>query len=207
VERTPSSVRVGLTVHPRPGYPFTIELEIEYSLGSSGLRVRTIARNGGNRPLPFGAGQHPYLSVGTLRVDDATLQLSADCRLEMDAERFVPTGLLRATAGTQFDFRVARPIGNLVLDDCFSNLARDVDGRARVSLTDPATGRAATLWMARDYRYVQVFTGDTLTVGKQRRGLAIEPMTCPANAFRTGLDLIVLQPKDAIALEWGITTT
>lgn len=69
------------------------------------------------------------------------------------------------------------------------------------------SGRSATLWMSRDYRYVQVFSGDTLSPDRQRRGLAIEPMTCPPNAFRTGTDLIILHPGESISLEWGITTT
>ena len=30
-------------------------------------------------------------------------------------------------------------------------------------------------------------------------------MTCPPNAFRSGVDLIVLQPSEDIRLEWGIT--
>jgi hypothetical protein len=34
------------------------------------------------------------------------------------------------------------------------------------------------------YPFVMVFTGDLAEVG--RRGLAIEPMTCAPNAFRTG---------------------
>jgi aldose 1-epimerase len=58
--------------------------------------------------------------------------------------------------------------------------------------------------MSGDYRYLQVFTGDTLRPERQRRGLAIEPMTSPPNAFRTGTDLVVLQPGQTIALEWGI---
>lgn len=60
--------------------------------------------------------------------------------------------------------------------------------------------------MSRDYRYVQVFSGDTLGPDKRRRGLAVEPMTCPPNAFRTGVDLMVLRPGEDIRLEWGITT-
>ena len=39
------------------------------------------------------------------------------------------------------------------------------------------------------------YTGDTLDpVDRRRRGIAIEPMTCPPNALRTGTDLIRLDP-------------
>jgi aldose 1-epimerase len=206
LQHATSSVRLGLTIYPRPGYPFLIVLEIAYSLDDGGLKVQTSARNGGDRPLPFGAGQHPYLSVGTLLVDDACLQLVADSHLEMERERQVPSGVLLSTEGTALDFRAPRAIGAQVLDECFADLARDEYGNAQVRLSDPASGRSATLWMSRDYRYVQVFSGDTLGPEKRRRGLAVEPMTCPPNAFRTGVDLIILQPDEDVHLEWGITT-
>ncbi len=207
VEHTADRVRLGLTIHPRPGYPFTLELALEYVLTASGLLVRTTARNAGDSALPLGAGQHPYLSVGTSRVDDVTLQVPASRRLEMDPERLVPTGVLLATAVTSLDFRVPRVIGDSVLDDCFTDLQRDDTGRAHVTLSDAASGRSATLWMGSRYRYAQVFTGDTLAPDRRRRGLAIEPMTCPPNAFRTGNDLIVLRPDESITLEWGIIST
>jgi aldose 1-epimerase len=171
------------------------------------LVVRTIARNSGHRPLPFGAGQHPYLSVGTPKIDGAALQLAAGCHLAMDVERLVPTGKLMPTGGMPFDFRVPIVIGDRVLDDCFSELMRGSDGKARATLSDPASGRAVTLWMSSEYRYIQVFTGDTLEPHKRRRGLAVEPMTCPPNAFKTGQDLIVLRPGESVALGWGITPT
>jgi aldose 1-epimerase len=206
LEHTTSCVRLGLTLYPRPGYPFILVLEIVYSLDAEGLKVQTTARNGGDRPLPFGAGQHPYLSVGTPHVDDASLQLVAGSRLEMDPERQVPSGSLLKTTGTAVDFRTPRRIGSQVLDECFTDLARDAQGTASVTLSDRTSGRSATLWMSRRYRYVQIFSGDTLAPDKRRRGLAIEPMTCPPNAFRTGVDLIVLRPGGDIHLEWGITT-
>jgi galactose mutarotase-like enzyme len=200
-------VRLGLSVYPRSGYPFLLDLEIAYSLRSDGLHVRTSARNAGDGPPPFAAGQHPYLTVGTPFVDEANLQIPAKQHLEMDSERLVPTGVSHATAGTSLDFLKPRAIGGCTLDDCFTNLERDETGRAYVTLSDPSTGNSATLWMSREYRYVQVFTGDTLRTERKRRGLAIEPMTSPPNAFRTGTDLIELQPEQTIALEWGITTT
>jgi aldose 1-epimerase len=136
-----------------------LELEIAYSLQPDGLHVRTTACTGGDRPLPFAAGQHPYLTVGTPGVDEATLQLPARQHLEMDPERLVPTGVLDATAGTVLDFRAPRAIGDRVPDDCFTDLERDETGKACVTLSDPSTGNSATLWMSSEYRYVQVLPG------------------------------------------------
>jgi aldose 1-epimerase len=48
-----------------------------------------------------------------------------------------------------------------------------------------------------------LFTGDPLP-DVDRRSLAVEPMTCPPNAFRTGEALIRLEPGDSTTGAWGI---
>jgi aldose 1-epimerase len=63
------------------------------------------------------------------------------------------------------------------------------------------------VWLDEHYKYLQLFSGDTLAPERRRRGLAIEPMTCPPNAFRSGMDVIVLQPDETVELEWGIELT
>ena len=50
---------------------------------------------------------------------------------------------------------------------------------------------------------MQLFTGDPLP-DVARRSLAVEPMTCPPNAFRTGEDLIRLEPGASVTSAWGI---
>ena len=199
------TARVEHTIHPRPGYPFTLQLSIEYVLSDAGLTVRTMARNVGLDPLPFGAGQHPYLTVGTPLVDAATLRVPAESRLELDADRRLPTGRILSVEATEYDFRGPRPIGSLLLDECYTDLRRDSDGLARVNLSDPRSGRSGVVWMDQHYRYVMVFSGDSLTAERRRRGLAIEPMTCPPDAFHTQTDVIVLEPDESITLEWGLS--
>ncbi len=51
-----------------------------------------------------------------------------------------------------------------------------------------------------------MFTGDPLGP-EARRALAIEPMTCPANAFVTGTDLLTIEPGGSITQQWGIQAT
>ena len=48
-----------------------------------------------------------------------------------------------------------------------------------------------------------VFTGDPLP-DVARRSLAVEPMTCPPNAFRTGDSVSRLEPGESTASTWGI---
>jgi aldose 1-epimerase len=201
VDQSPEMVRLEYVLHPRPGYPFTLQLQIEYTVSDDGLTVRTSARNVGDAALPFGAGQHPYFTAGTSLVDDATLHVPATSRLELDAERRLPTGRVLPLEGSDLDFREPRAIGSRVIDDCFCDLVRDADGRVRISL---AAQRTISVWMDEHYKYAQVFSGDTLAADRRRRGLAIEPMTCPPNAFQSGEALIVLQPGDQVLLMWGV---
>ena len=90
-----------------------------------------------------------------------------------------------------------------MLDNCFTDLERDDDGLARVELRNPESGAALALWVDETYPYLMVFTGDPLP-DVARRSLAVEPMTCPANAFRTGTSLIHLQPGESFVSTWGI---
>ena len=202
LDQRPDRVALGLTLYPRPGYPFTLEVRLEYALDEAGLRVRTTATNVGTEALPFGVGYHPYLSVGSARIDEDELRLPARQSLVTN-ERMLPTGDVVDVAGTDLDFRAGRRIGPLQLDACFTGLERDAGGRATVELRGP-DGRRVDLWLDRAYDWLMVFTGDTLAPARRRQGLAVEPMSCPANAFRTGVGLRVLQPGEAFAGTWGI---
>ena len=106
--------------------------------------------------------------------------------------------------GSEFDFRTSRKIGSTSLDHPFTELATGADGRAWARLTGPAAQIA--IWLGPGYRWLQVFTGDTLEAEHRRTALAVEPMTCPPNAFVTGEDLLVLQPKETVSCRWGIRT-
>ncbi len=191
-------------VHPGPGYPFSLDVQIEYRLGRDGLVVTTSAANPGERALPFGLGFHPYLTVGTERVDTALLALPARQRLVLDA-RSLPTGEVQPVAGTEYDFTDRRAVGPTRMDTAFTGLDRDGEGLAWASLDDPATGRRVSLWMDDRFGYLMCFTGDALEdPSRRRRSLALEPMTCPPDALRSGRDLVVLEPGQQWEGSWGL---
>ena len=192
-------VVMALTLHPQPGYPFTLGLSVEYRLGAGGLSVATTATNLGDRPCPYGAGAHPYLVAGTELVDDVLLLVPAETHLEAD-DRGIPTGSAPVD-GTAYDFRDARPVGDLVLDTAYA----DLTGNEAV-VASPDGGRRVTLWWDESYRWLMVFTGDTLAPGRRRRSVAVEPMTCAPNAFVSGDGLRVLEPAESWTTTWGIAT-
>jgi aldose 1-epimerase len=196
----PSRLTLGLRLFPMAGYPFTLGVTIEYELSDAGLRVCTRAENLGARACPYGVGFHPYLTLGG-PIDGARLTLPAERMLVAD-ERLIPVSS-EPVAGTPYDFRAPRAIGALVLDACFHELGRDVDGRARVTLA--GTDANVTLWMGDAFDYVMVYTGDTLGVPeRRRRALAVEPMSCAPNAFVSAAGLIRLEPLQTHTAEWGI---
>src|SRR3954447_9813274 len=195
-EREPDWVVMGHVLHPQPGSPLALDLSIEYRLSHEGLAVRTTATNVGAETCPYGAGAHPYLTVGPATVDSVVLRAPGGIVLRHD-ERGIPVGS-ESVEGTEFDFRGGRPIGGARLDNCFTDLERDHDGRARTELG------GVTLWVDESYRYLMLFTGDPLP-DVARRSLAVEPMTCPPNAFRTGEARIRLDPGESFTSTWGIT--
>ena len=188
----------------RTGYPFCLDLEVEYHLSGTGLWVSVTARNVGAHTAPYGTGSHPYLTTGAPAVDECELTLPAARWLPVD-ERGIPVGPAQDVAGGALDFRAASRIGAARLDHAFTGLDRDEQGRAWARLA--SNGTEVALWAGPDYRWLQVFTGDTLDAAHRRRAVAIEPMTCPPNAFATGTDLIMLAPGDSVTRTWGIQVT
>jgi aldose 1-epimerase len=196
LERSPGHMTLGLALEPSPGYPFALELRVQYALGVGGLAVEMTATNVGDAPAPYGVGFHPYLALGGGLVDDAVLEIPAERMLVTD-ERAIPVSEV-AVAGTGFDFREGCRVGPLELDTCFTGLRRGADGRARV------VARGVTLWMDAAFGYAMVFSGDTLAPARRRRGLAVEPMTCPPNAFATHEHVVSLAPGARHIARWGI---
>ncbi len=189
------------TLHARPGYPFSLALRVEYSLSDDGLRVASSATNIGREACPYGSGQHPYLTVGTETVDTVVLRAPGRTVLSTDT-RGIPVSR-SPVEGTEYDFTRARTIGTTQLDHTFTDLDRDDDGLARVELRHPDGEAALSLWLDESYRYLELFTGDSQP-SVNRRSLAVEPMTCPPNAFRSGEGLLVLDPGESTTAVWGI---
>ncbi|MGH2944760.1 MAG: aldose 1-epimerase family protein [Solirubrobacteraceae bacterium] len=206
VRRSSDHVTLGYVLRPQPGYPFTLRLEVEYRLALEGLTLTLCATNLGAAVAPFGAGFHPYLSLGDRRIDDYVLEMPARTRVPVD-ERLLPRGAPVPVDGTRHDFRRARSIGAQALDTCFGDLERGADGLARVRLTDAEGARAVTAWMDEHFRYVHVYTADAVTDAARRRGgLAIEPMTCAPDAFNSGEGLVALRPGASFTCRWGLST-
>ncbi len=202
-ERDDHRIVMGTRLHPMQGYPFALDVRVEYRLDDAGLTVVTTATNVGDTACPYAGGQHPYLSPGSGLIDDCTLQLPGATRIVTDAARQLPTGV-EAVAGTVFDFTSPRALGPLAIDYAYADLARDDAGRAWVHLTG-TDGATASVWVDAAYPIVEIFTADTLSPVRRRAGLGTEPMTAPPNALQTGELVIRLEPGESTTATWGAT--
>jgi aldose 1-epimerase len=204
-EHGSTSVSLSYRLMAQSGYPWTLDLHVLYDLSADGLTVTQTATNLSDRPAPYASGAHPYLTVGTPPVDSWELTVPAALRLIAD-ERQIPVDE-EDVAGTPYDFRVARPIRDTALDHAFGDLTRDSAGVATVQVRDPGTGRGAALWVDARHPWLMVFSGDT-GWDPPRQALAVEPMTAPPDAFRSGRDLVTLAPAgeqgDELSVGWGI---
>ncbi|MBT2483644.1 MULTISPECIES: aldose 1-epimerase family protein [unclassified Microbacterium] len=217
-------VVLAAVIEPQTGYPFRVEVETEYRLSEDGLTQTVTARNIGADAAPWGTGPHPYLVAGprslseerslsrslseersdeTKRLDAWTLTLPASEVLTVTPDRLSPIAVESVSEHPEWDFRNARPIGDVFIDHAFTGLQR-TDGLAEVRLvTDDGTGVAMT-WDER-CPWVQVHTADTPAEPSTHRiGLAVEPMTCPPDAFNSGADLVTLAPGATHAAAWSI---
>ena len=234
VDRTESTVSLEYTLEATEGYPFEFALQVDFELTEAELRMRARALNTGSGPAPFGFGFHPWLSAGASAedaggpehdclVDEAQLVIPAAHWHETN-ERLIPTAVRPFDDGTAVpadhvsddsacmvckDFRALRLIGGTVLDDAFGQPRRGDDGwsRARLKGTDL---REVVVGMGPGFRTWQACTGDGLDEDLARRAIAIEPMTCPPNAFaagEAGVDFDVVAPGDELVAEWSIALT
>lgn len=198
-----ASVTLSCAMRPQPGYEWQLDLEVTYALDSGGLAVTFQAVNAGVERAPFGVGFHPYLTLGTTSIDGLDLTVPAATYLDPGGPAERPA--MAPVAATPWDFTQPRRIGSIQLDTAFGGLVRGDDRRAVARLDDPDDGRSVQLSVDDTYRYLMVYSGDRVGQPERRRtAVAIEPMTCPPDAFRSGTDVIELDPGESWHGDWGL---
>jgi aldose 1-epimerase len=188
--RGPASVTMAHRLHPQPGYPFLLDVQVAYGLSDEGLRADLLVENRGREPAPVGAGQRACL----LPLEGTMLEVPASRRLQLDP-RGAPAGRI-GLHGDVEDFRTARALGSERVDVVFAELGRDGSGVCSVRLRGQRG--ALRVWMDREFRYVSISGGGAGCA------LAVTPMTCPPNALVSGDDVAILEPGQGLRATWGI---
>ncbi len=200
------------------GYPGALDVTATYSLDEANtLTVEYRATT--TRPTIVNLTNHSYFNLtgdaGNTDVMDHRLTLFADAFTPVD-EMLIPTGERRSVAGTPFDFREPRAVGERIRDGSDEQLriGRGYDHnfivngppgvlRPAARLEDPHSGRVLELLATAPG--LQLYSGNFLdgtTVGKSGRiyrqgdGLCLEPQAFPDSPNRPEFPSCRLDPGE-----------
>lgn len=184
------------------GYPGTLDVSVTYSLDGSGtLTTSYEART--DRPTIVNLTHHSLFNLAGMEslrsVLDQRLMVSADAFTPVDAT-LIPTGEIRAVAGTPFDFRESHEIGARIRDASHAQIVvgrgydhnfvlnggRTDQPKPAARMEDPVSGRMLELFTTEPG--LQVYSGNFLDgtvtgkgdrIYRQGDGLALEPQVFP----------------------------
>lgn len=171
------------------GYPFPFKIVVTYIFKGFSLSVKTEISNTGTKQMPIGFGWHPYFTFGT-DISEVSLQLPAVEEIIAD-ERLIPTGDRKEYT----NFQNLEKIGETEFDTGFKFLGANKE----IKLSDDTSGMTMCIsCTGQVYEYVQIF------IPPWRKSIAIEPMTCAANAFNNKMGVTVLQSGETLSAEYTI---
>jgi aldose 1-epimerase len=176
-----------LSAHGEEGYPGNLSVRVIYTLEPDALRIEYAAAS--DRDTIVNLTHHAYWNLAGHAAGSIL-----DHRLVIDADRFaavgpglVPTGELRAVAGTPFDFRRGAPIGARIDGDDDQlrtaggydhSFALDgADGRLRraARVSEPTTGRVLEVLTTEPA--LQLYAGNHLDGMRGKAGAAYHRRT------------------------------
>ncbi|NOH96054.1 aldose 1-epimerase [Vibrio sp. 99-70-13A1] len=169
------------------GFPFAFVLSVTFTIDIAGLLTcSTSVHNQGDATFPFGDAWHPYFSLDTQR-EHCTLTMPT-C-LELEHVNDLPSGQKHAFNA----FSKGGSLANQILNNCF-----EFEGNTPINLTLERADAKACLHYQQDssYPFIQLYTPT------KEQSIAIEPMTCPADAFNNKIGLLTLEPQQTQTFSW-----
>lgn len=113
-------------------FPFAHTLTMTYRVQDGALEVRTRIDSMSAEPMPVAIGFHPYFQLTDSDREDWTLSVAAKTHWLLD-ERTIPTGQTEPITNILPDPKNVA-VKSVTLDDIFTDLERDAQGRATMSL-------------------------------------------------------------------------
>jgi aldose 1-epimerase len=150
-------------------FPFAHNIEMTYRLADGALEVETAIENLSAEPLPLSLGYHTYYRVPDSPRDDWKVVIPARDQVVLD-DLLVPTGERRPVSfPSPLALRAAK------LDDVFTGLIREADGRAEFRVE----GRRQKI----SVRFGPKYPVAVVYAPPGREFICFEPMTGVTNAF------------------------
>jgi len=202
VDRTDYSVTLEAIIEPSEGYPFRVKTQVTYSLHVDGLEVTHRAENLSVQPAPYATGAHPYFKFSEVDTAELTIKLAAATKTVVD-DRQIPIGEEPA-ANSDYNLAEVVRAGNQLIDNDFTDLARDENGLAH-TLILTSDARGLDIWQDRNFGHVVLFTPSFFETidGGFTHAIAVEPSSAAPNAFNSGKNLLWLEPGAKFEGRWG----
>jgi len=178
------------------GYPGALEVSCNYAIAAEAtLRITLQAQT--SRPTIINLVAHSYFNLdGGGDIADQILEIPAERYLPVDTDK-IPTGECAAVAGTTYDFRTPRRIGDHGYDNAFI-LAEARDGEPRLAARLLAARSGIEMEVHSTEPAVQFYDGHKLSLGghKPRDGLCLEPQRFPDAPNHPDFPSAVLRPGE-----------
>lgn len=165
-------------------FPFPHTIAVTVSLDPGALRVETRIEATGVVAVPIAFGWHPYLQLPGVARADWALELPARRHLLTD-ERGIPDRRSEAVPAR------TGPLGGESFDDGYDELAEPL-------MALQGGGRRLGVRLIAGYPITQVFAPPGLDL------VALEPMTAPTDALRSGRGLMTVAPGEAFTATFAI---
>jgi aldose 1-epimerase len=190
------------------GYPGTLSVQVRYRLTDDDrFAIEYQART--DRATPVNLTSHGYFNLtGGLKRDilNHLLEINADQFIPTDGTQ-IPTGEIRPVAGTPFDFRRARVVGDSIdADDAQIKIGCGYDHHFVVNhaddgelvfmarLSDPQSGRVMEVHSTEPG--LQLYTGNHLGGSRNHYGVCLETQHAPDSPNQPGFPSTILQPGE-----------
>jgi aldose 1-epimerase len=155
-------------------WPFAHEYAITYRLSDGVLEVETRVSNLSEDPMPLAIGFHPYLQIPDIPRDEWVVHLPARTHVMAD-EHQIPTGEMRP-----LDIPNPLSLRGQTLDDGFTDLERDANGRARFSIESggESGGKVVEILFGPKYPVATIWLP-----GEMPQFICTEPLTAIINGI------------------------
>jgi aldose 1-epimerase len=187
-------------------WPSQTDVSVHMALKDDSLDIIVTAKNVGKEPLPMAIGAHPYFAFPSGDRKQARLHVPAEMRaIVNNYDDVFPTGQLVPVKGTPYDFNAANgvPLGTLFMDESFTNLKRDAEGKAVVEVTDPAAKYGLRIEaLSPEIKSIQVYAPP------EKNFVAVEPQFNLGDPYnkkvwgKTDTGIVTLQPGQSVS--WHI---
>jgi len=159
-------------------WPFAHTIEMTYRLRDGMLEVATTVVNLSAEPMPMVMGFHPYFQLTDSVRDEWTIAVGARTRWKLAGNK-VPTGETEPIEQL-FPQPAAAVLRDFDLDDDFSDLVRDGQGRATMSVRGKT--QRIDVRFGPNYRAAVVWAPKSQPGGPDRNFICFEPMAGMTNA-------------------------